>query len=123
MPHLYAAPQHVGFRVWYRTGAIGGFWPYGPGAMQDSGYELRRIYLLKLSEKGYEQRSEHVFGPIRKPKWAEEPLFCGPEGYTLGASETFQTVSEEKFSEVRYSPGPMRQGFLCSVSEVRTRCT
>jgi hypothetical protein len=23
--HLYAAPQHVGFRVWYRTGAIGRF--------------------------------------------------------------------------------------------------
>ena len=47
----------------------------------------------KLSEKGYEQRSEHVFGPIRKPKWAEEPLFGDPEGYTVGASETFHTVS------------------------------
>ena len=48
---------------------------------------------MKLSEKGYEQRSDPVFGPIRKPKWAEEPLFGDPEGYTVGASETFQTVS------------------------------
>ena len=60
---------------------------------QLSASELPRISLPKLSEKGYERPSEHVFGPIQKPKWAEEPLFCGPEGYTLGASETFQTVS------------------------------
>ena len=60
----------------------------------------------KLSEKGYERPSEHVFGPIQKPKWAKEPLFCGPEGYTLGASETFQTVSEGEFSEVRLQTMP-----------------
>jgi len=44
--HLYAPPQDVGFRVWYRTGAIGCFWPYRTGAMQDSGYGLPRIHLL-----------------------------------------------------------------------------
>jgi hypothetical protein len=26
--HLYAAPQDVGFRVWYRPGAVGYFLPY-----------------------------------------------------------------------------------------------
>jgi hypothetical protein len=25
---LYATPQHVGFRVWFWTGAIWRFWPY-----------------------------------------------------------------------------------------------
>ena len=67
------------------------------------------VGLEKLSEKGYERLSEHVFGPIQKPKWAEEPLFCGPEGYTLGASETFQTVSEEEFCELRLD-GVLRGG-------------
>src|SRR5829696_6786608 len=38
--HLYPAPQHVGFRVWYWTGAVGYFWHYRIGAMQDRGYEL-----------------------------------------------------------------------------------
>jgi hypothetical protein len=55
----------------------------------------------KLSEKGYEQRSEPVFGRIREPKRSEEPLLGGPEGYAVGASETFRTVSEKEFSEVR----------------------
>ncbi len=31
--HLYAAPQHLGFRVWCSTGAIGRF-----EALQDRGY-------------------------------------------------------------------------------------
>ena len=46
MPHLYAAPQHVGFRVWHRTSAIARFWPYRTGVMQDLGYGLPRIHLL-----------------------------------------------------------------------------
>jgi hypothetical protein len=33
--------------------------------------------------------------------------------------ESFQTVSEDEFSEVPHSPGPMRQHFLCRVSGVR----
>jgi hypothetical protein len=28
------------------------------------------------------------------------PLFGGPQGYAVGASEAFRTVSEEVFSEV-----------------------
>ena len=47
------AAQHVGFSVRYRTGAMGCFWPYRTGPMQDAGYGLPRISLLKLSEKGY----------------------------------------------------------------------
>jgi hypothetical protein len=43
--HLYAPPQDVGFRVRYRTGAIGVFWPHWTGAMQDRGYGLPRISL------------------------------------------------------------------------------
>jgi hypothetical protein len=34
--------------------------------MHDSGYGLLRIVLLKLSEKGYEQRSEREFGGVRR---------------------------------------------------------
>jgi hypothetical protein len=48
-PHLYPAPQDVGFRVWCRTGAIGRFWPYSPEFMQDRGYEVPRISLLGTS--------------------------------------------------------------------------
>src|SRR3712207_5247716 len=44
--NLYAPPQDVGFRVWCRTGAIGHFWPYKTGAMQDCVYGLPRISLL-----------------------------------------------------------------------------
>ena len=48
LAQLYAAPQHVGFRVRYRTGAIERFWPYRTGAMQDLGYGLPRTPLLLL---------------------------------------------------------------------------
>jgi len=41
-----------GIRVRYSTGAIGPFWPHRTEAIRDPGYELPRIHLLKLSEKG-----------------------------------------------------------------------
>src|SRR5215204_2125022 len=61
--HLYPAPQHVGFRVKYWTGAVGYFWHYRSGAMQDRGYELLRIHLLRTpvnkgKEKGQSYRCQ-----------------------------------------------------------------
>jgi hypothetical protein len=55
----------------------------------------------------------------------------GPTGLYFGIScyrrptiraspTTFHTVSEGEFSEVPDSRGPMQQGFLCRVSEIRT---
>ena len=38
---------------------------------------------------------------VRRPKWSEKPLGGGPQGYAVGASGTFRTVSEVVFSEVR----------------------
>ena len=43
--YLYPVPQHLGFRLWYRTGAIWRFRPNGTGAMQDAASELRRTTL------------------------------------------------------------------------------
>jgi hypothetical protein len=36
------------------------------------------------------------------------------------ATALFMNVVEGEFSEVPHIPGPMRQGFLCRVSEVRS---
>src|SRR5687767_15158785 len=50
----YAGPEDVGFRVWYRTAAIGCLWPYRTGVMQDAGYGLPRtppyLSLCRLGE-------------------------------------------------------------------------
>src|SRR5829696_4095492 len=38
-------------------------------SLYTTGYELRRILLLRLSEKGYEQLSDREFGGVGRPKW------------------------------------------------------
>jgi hypothetical protein len=43
--------------------------------MHDPASELRRIHLLRLSEKGYEQRSEREFGRAGRQKWVEKCRF------------------------------------------------
>src|SRR5215217_2890975 len=43
--YLYAAPQHLVMPLTLRCGAMGRFWPYRSGAMQDPANELRRIPL------------------------------------------------------------------------------
>ncbi len=40
--------------------------------------EFSRQSLEKLSEKGYEQRSDRELGGIRRPKWTEKYRFGGP---------------------------------------------
>ena len=64
--------------------------------------------LEKLSEKGCEHPSNPEFGWYTEDEMAEKPLLGGPQGYAVGASEAFRTVSEEKFSEVdiQHGPGP-----------------
>jgi hypothetical protein len=73
--------------------------------IQDPAYRLPRILLLKLSEKGYEQRSEHGFGRYKEGEGAEESVLGGPQSCAIDASEAFRTVSEEGFSEVRIPQG------------------
>jgi hypothetical protein len=58
--HLYAPPQHIGFRVWHRTGAIGCFWRYRTGAMQDSGYGLPRTSLPRTRVHKGKKRGKDV---------------------------------------------------------------
>jgi hypothetical protein len=66
--------------------------------------ELPRTPLLKLSEKGCEQRSEHGFGRYKEGEGAEESVLGGPQSCAIDASEAFRTVSEGAFSEVRVAP-------------------
>jgi hypothetical protein len=62
---------------------------------------MAKVELEKLSEKGYEQRSEHGFGRYKEGEGAEESVLGGPQSCAIDASEAFRTVSEEGFSEVR----------------------
>ena len=48
---------------------------------------------MKLSEKGYEQRSKRGCGRHGKAKTAEEFSFGDLQGHAVGTSGTFQTVS------------------------------
>ena len=61
--------------------------------MHDRGYGLPRTPLLKLSEKGFEQRSDPVFSCIRSAKRTEKYGFGLPHGYAVSASEAFRPVS------------------------------
>src|SRR5215217_1389055 len=63
--------------------------------------EFRRIHLPKLSEKGYEQRSDGEFSRYTESEMDRKPRFGGSHGYAAGSLETFRTVSEGVFSEVR----------------------
>ena len=54
---------------------------------------LPGIHLLKLSEKGCEHPSNPEFGRYTEDEMAEKPLLGGPQGYAVGASEAFRTVS------------------------------
>ena len=47
--------------------------------------ELRRISLLKLSEKGYEQHSDRGFGWYTEGEMYEKTLIGGPQGYAASA--------------------------------------
>jgi hypothetical protein len=54
---------------------------------------FQTVSLEKLSEKGYEQHSDHGFGPYTEREMGQKPHFGGPEGYAVSASRTFRTVS------------------------------
>jgi hypothetical protein len=56
--------------------------------------------LEKLSEKGFEQRSEHGFVRYGEGEGAKKCLLGGPQSCALDTSEAFRTVSEGVFSEV-----------------------
>jgi hypothetical protein len=56
----------------------------------------------KLSEKGYDQRSDHEFGWYTEGEMDRKVAFGGPQGYAARVLETFQTVSKKnsrKFAE------------------------
>jgi hypothetical protein len=61
--------------------------------IQDAEYGIPRIYLPKLSEKGFEQRSEHRFGRDKEGEGAEKSLLGGSQSCSIHASEVFRTVS------------------------------
>ncbi len=61
------------------------------------------VGLEKLSEKRCEQRSGREFVWHTEVKWIEKSLFGGLQCYVPGASGAFRTVSEGKFSEVRFN--------------------
>ena len=65
--------------------------------MQDSVYELPRIHLLRLSEKGYEQHSDRGFGWYTEGEMYEKSLIGGPQGYAASASKAFRTVSPRRW--------------------------
>ena len=50
-------------------------------------------YVVKLSEKGYDQRSDHEFGWYTEGEMDRKVAFGGPQGYAARVLETFQTVS------------------------------
>src|SRR3712207_4531568 len=82
--------------------------------MQDPAFELPRIHLLKLSERGRRSLrcslTEHRNGTFR-------PIFASQHVQIRGQSiarTPFRTVSEEEFSEV--SPGYLLQDALGPVS-------
>src|SRR5215208_8519803 len=58
-----------------------------------AGGELPRIRLLKLSEKGFEQRSKHEFGRYTEHEMGQKEPFGSLWGYAANTSETFRTVS------------------------------
>src|SRR5919112_4381492 len=75
--HLYAAPQDVVPASGTGLKLSGLLRTYRIGTMQDSGSELRRIPLLRLSEKGCEQHSERGFGRRKEAKMGRKvPLRC-----------------------------------------------
>jgi hypothetical protein len=47
----------------------------------------------KLSEKGFEQRSEHGFGRYEEGKGAEKSRLGVPQSCAIDSSEAFRTVS------------------------------
>src|SRR5215211_9557022 len=50
--HIYAAPQRLVMTSTLRCGAMGRFWPYRSGAMNDPASELRRTPLLGCEYPG-----------------------------------------------------------------------
>jgi hypothetical protein len=61
----------------------------------------------KLSEKGVSNAPSVDLAAIWRAKWAEKPLFGGPQGYAACPSDPFRTVSEGEFSEVHSSKQPI----------------
>jgi hypothetical protein len=47
---------------------------------------MAKVELEKLSEKGYEQRSEHGFGRYKEGEGAEESVLGGPQSCAIDAS-------------------------------------
>src|SRR5215213_1920996 len=62
-------------------------------SIRESVYDLPRIHLPKLSEKGFEQRSKHEFGRYTDHEMGQKEPFGSLWGYAASASETFRTVS------------------------------
>src|SRR5215217_8812792 len=90
--------------------------------MHVRGNELRRIYLLRLYEKGWRASQVQVLMAKNSEKSISLCSLVGLWSLLLGLIRTFHTVSEVEFSEVHipHSPGAIQQGFLCGASERRS---
>ena len=64
--------------------------------MQDPASELRRINLLRLYEKWFEQRLERGFGRYTEPKWVQKAAFWLSRDHVTVVRETFHTVSSRR---------------------------
>jgi hypothetical protein len=74
---IHAGLTHVVLTTMRRTGDYGRLWPCRTRAMHDPASGLRRISPSKLSEKGFEHRSERGFGSIRRAQRTEKCLLGG----------------------------------------------
>jgi hypothetical protein len=61
--------------------------------MQDCGYGLPRILLLRLYEKWFEQRLKRGSGRYTESRWVQKVAFWSSRDHVTVVSETFHTVS------------------------------
>jgi hypothetical protein len=73
--------------------------PHTDEAMLDRGYGLPRIHLLKLSEKGCEQRSDRGFGRCTEAKMERKALSLAAHKVLLQATRDFSDSFSTSFGE------------------------
>src|SRR5215211_7398739 len=83
-----------------RTTPVGGCIPHRTGAMQDAGYGLPRIHLLRLSEKSRRAPSQSPTSPKTRRNSPDFAVVCQPNVRSRHHSAPFRTVSEGVFCEV-----------------------
>src|SRR5215208_758835 len=76
-----------------RTTPVGGCIPHRTGAMQDAGYGLPRILLLRLSEKSRRAPSRSPTSPKTRRNSPDFAVVCRPNVRSRHHSAPFRTIS------------------------------